>query len=146
MIRFWIGVASLEHVQGGVKGSFCQVCHGKEGPLKQMQPGDWIVYYSPTLKFEEKEPCRAFTAIGRIQEGEPYPFEMSEDFIPYRRDVHFFRAKQAPILPLIEHLSFIKDKTKWGFPFRRGSFSISESDFEIIASAMGVDIHCKTIR
>lgn len=145
-MRFWIGVASYEHVLRGVKGSFCQVCHGKESPLKQMQPGDWIVYYSPTLKFGEKEACRAFTAIGRVKEGEPYPFQMSEDFTPFRRDVLFFEAKQAPILPLLEHLSFIKDKTKWGFPFRRGAFSIPESDFELIASAMGIDIHSKTVR
>ncbi len=36
------------------------------GPLKQMHEGDWIIYYSPTIRFQEKEPCRAFTAMGRI--------------------------------------------------------------------------------
>ncbi len=135
-MRYWIGVASLEHVMRGVNGGFAQVCHGKSGPLKQMKEDDFIIYYSPTLKFGEKEPCQAFTAIGRIEKGEPYPFRMSDDFIPYRKNVKFFPAKQAPIAPLIESLTFIQDKKKWGFPFSRGCFSIPESDFKLIASEM----------
>lgn len=135
-MRFWIGVASKEHVLRGVEGGFVQVCHGKAGPLKIVRPFDWIIYYSPTLKFQEKQPCRSFTAIGRIQKGDPYPFQMSEDFTPYRRDVHFISSKDAPIAPLIDSLSFIKDKSKWGFPFRRGCFSIPEADFKLIASHM----------
>ena len=137
-MRYWIAVASKEHVLRGVKGSFCQVCHGKAGPLRQMQKEDWIIYYSPTVIFGEKEPCRSFTAIGQLEEGEPYPFRMSADFVPYRRNVKFFPANEAPIEPLIERLSFIKDKRKWGFPFRRGCFSIPESDFKLIAKKMDV--------
>lgn len=139
-MNYWIAVASKEHVTRGVKGGFMQVCHGKAAPLKLISPKDWLVYYSPTLKFGEKEPCRAFTAIGIVKEGEPYPFKMSEDFIPYRRDVRFFPAKDAPILPLLDDLSFIKDKKKWGFPFRRGLFVIPKEDFKIIAAHMGKEI------
>jgi len=135
-MRYWIAVASKEHVMRGVKGGFCQVCHGKAGPLKQMKAEDWIVYYSPTLIFGEKKPCRAFTAIGQVEEGEPYPFQMSVNFIPYRRNVKFLAANEVPIEPIIEELSFIKDKKKWGFPFRRGCFSIPESDFKLIANKM----------
>ncbi len=65
-MRYWIGVSSKEHVMRGVQGGFAQVCHGKAGPLKQMQPNDWLIYYSPTLEFGGKEPCKAFTAVGRI--------------------------------------------------------------------------------
>lgn len=75
--RYWVGVASKEHVQKGVKGGFAQVCHGKAGPLNRMKEGDWIVYYSPVLKFGGKDPCQAFTAIGKIHPGNPYPFQMS---------------------------------------------------------------------
>lgn len=135
-MRYWIAVASKEHVMRGVQGGFAQVCHGKAGPLKQMKADDWIIYYSPTLQFGEKQPCRSFTAIGKIREREPYPYRMSDDFIPYRRDVDFLPASEVPIVPLIEMLSFIKDKSKWGFPFRRGCFSISQADFEVIASRM----------
>ncbi len=138
MQKYWIGVACREHVHRGVEGGFAQVCHGKPGPLGRMREGDWIVYYSPTVKFGSKDPCRCFIAIGKIESGEPYIFIMSHDFIPWRRDVSFLSSKEAPLQPLIKDLSFIQNKSKWGFPFRRGCFEISEDDFTIIAQAMGI--------
>jgi hypothetical protein len=138
MARYWIGVASKEHVQRGVLGGFAQVCHGKAGPLNLMREGDWIVYYSPTIKFGQKGPCQSFIAIGKIKDGDAYPFSMSEDFIPWRRDVSFVKSKETPIQTLLNELSFIKDKQKWGFPFRRGCFEISQEDFQVISRAMGV--------
>lgn len=138
MTRYWIGVASREHVQGGATGGFAQVCHGKSGPLERMSEGDWIIYYSPMISFGGKDRCQSFTAIGKIKEGEPYTFAMSEDFIPWRRDVTFFPSKEVPIVQLLERLTFIKDKKRWGFPFRRGCFEITHGDFNMIAKAMGV--------
>lgn len=138
MTKYWIGVASHEHVQRGVKGGFAQVCHGKIGTLKYMSEGDWLIYYSPTYSFRGKDVCRSFTAIGTIDNGEPYTFKMSEDFIPWRRNVTFLKSKEVLIELLLEDLSFIKDKKKWGFPFRRGSFEIPNKDFELIAKKMEV--------
>lgn len=144
-MRYWIGVASKEHVMRGVQGGFAQVCHGKEGPLKQMSRQDWIIYYSPTIKFGEKTPCQAFTAIGQIREGEPYAFQMSHDFIPFRIDVNFYSCKEISVLPLIEKLEFIQDKKRWGLPFRRGCFSISEADFKMIASLMSLEVQVRPV-
>lgn len=139
-MKYWVAVASREHVQKGVAGGFAQVCHGNAGPLKQMTGGDWIVYYSPTEKFGQKDPCRKWTALGVIGDKDPYPFAMSEGFVPYRRDVQFFAAKEAKIELMIEQLSFIKNKLHWGFIFRRGCFSIEKRDFLLISKAMQVDI------
>jgi hypothetical protein len=138
MTKYWIGVASYEHVQRGVEGGFAQVCQGKIGTLKYMSEGDWLVYYSPTYSFGGKDVCRCFTAIGTVEKGEPYTFEMSKDFIPWRRNIRFFKSKEVRIEPLLENLNFIKDKKKWGFPFRRGSFEILYHDFEVIAKNMKV--------
>lgn len=138
MTKYWIGVASREHVQRGVQGGFAQVCHGKIGTLKYMSEGDWIIYYSPTFSFGGKDICRCFTAIGIVDKGEPYTFEMSKDFIPWRRNVTFLKSKEVLIESLLDDLSFIKDKKKWGFPFRKGSFEIPKKDFELIAKRMEV--------
>jgi EVE domain-containing protein len=140
MARFWIAVASREHVMKGVAGGFAQVCHGKGGPLNRMVEGDWIIYYSPTETFGGKDVCRRFTAIGTIKADEPYTFAMTKDFIPWRRDVTFLSAHETPIEPLLDQLSFIPDKRRWGFPFRRGCFEIPENDFRFIATTMGVAI------
>ena len=140
MQKFWIAVACRNHVARGIKAGICQVCHGKGGPLKRMAPGDWIAYYSPTHQFGEKEPCRRFTAIGTVLPNEPYQFRMTDDFVPWRRDVAFREAQEAPIEPLLDALTFITDKRRWGFPFRRGCFTIARNDFQIIAAGMGIDL------
>lgn len=139
MTRYRIGVASREHVHLGVAGGFAQVCHGKPGPLSRMSEGDWLIYYSPTLRFGFKEPCRSFTAIGRVMPGDPYSFAMSEDFVPWRRNVRYLAPEETPVEPLLEMLTFIKDKKRWGSPFRRGCFEISAEDFRTIAKAMGIE-------
>lgn len=144
MPKYWMAVASHEHVKKGVSGGFAQVCHGKAGPLKRMIPGDWIIYYSPVEIFEQKIPCRKFTAIGKIKEKDPYQFCMSDDFIPWRRDIAFVSAEDTSIEPLINELTFIKNKSRWGFPFRRGCFEIPEKDFKLIAKMMGVSLNGKS--
>jgi predicted RNA-binding protein len=137
-MKYWIAVASREHVLMGKKEGIMQVCHGKQNPLKRISSGDWIIYYSPTEVFGKKEPCRKFTALGRIKDKDPYQFKMSEDFIPWRRDVTFLKSKDLPIEPLIDELSFIKDKKHWGYIFRYGLFAIPFEDFQLIAPKMGV--------
>lgn len=135
-MRYWVGVASKEHVSRGVSSGFCQLCHGKAQPLKRMSVSDWIIYYSPKELFEEAAPCQKFTAIGEVVGSEVYPFEMFPGFVPYRRDIRFLKATDVPIRPLLEQLSFIKDKNKWGYAFRFGHIEIPKSDFELIATKM----------
>ncbi len=136
--RYWIGVASRDHVRGGVAGAFAQLGHGKRAPLARMASGDWIVYYSPRTRFPDGEPLQRFTAIGEVSTGEIYPFKMRNDFVPHRRAVRFLPAEEAPVQPLLPHLAFIRDKRRWGYVFRRGHFGISERDVRLIATAMGV--------
>ena len=131
-MRYWIGVASKDHVMHGITGGFSQLCHGKAQPLRRMSVGDWIIYYSPKEWFEKNTPCQKFTAIGEVVGSEVYPFEMFPGFIPYRRDIRFLQSKEVSIRPLIDQISFIKDKSKWGYVFRFGHLEISKSDFDKI--------------
>lgn len=137
MARYWIGVASREHVMRGVAGGFAQVCHGKQSPLSRMRADDWIMYYSPTEQFGGNTACRRFTALGRIRADEPYQVTMTPDFTPWRVNVRFVAVTEVAIEPLLDKLSFIKDKRRWGFPFRRGLFEITQQDFDLISSSMG---------
>jgi hypothetical protein len=134
--RYWIGVASKDHVLKGVQGGFCQLCHGKSNPLKRLNSGDWIIYYSPRSAMNSGDSVQSFTAIGQILDGEPYPFDMGNGFVPYRRDVCFIAAAEILIRLLLDDLSFIKNKKSWGYVFRFGLFEIPESDFQRIAEAM----------
>jgi predicted RNA-binding protein len=134
--RYWIGVASREHVKTGVAGGFSQLCHGKAQPLKRMAVGDGLIYYSAKEKFGENRLCQQFTAIGEVIGSEVYQFEMFPGFVPYRQDIRFFEAGDVAIRPLIERLSFIKDKMHWGYAFRYGHLEIPRADFELIAAEM----------
>ena len=144
MTSCWIGVASRDHVVRGVKGGFCQLSHGKSSPVERLKPGDRIVYYSPRETMGEGEPVQAFTAIGEILAGETYRADMGGGFKPVRRDVKFFKAKDAPIKPLLNKLSFTRGRTSWGYAFRRGSFRIEVDDYRVIAQAMGVKDETQT--
>lgn len=135
----WIGVASREHVSRGVAGGFCMFSHGKHEAVKRVGPGDWLVYYSPRTTLEGGGPVRAFTALGRIAESEPYQAEMAAGRHGWRRDVAYLEASEADIYPLLGELSFIRNPSHWGMAFRRGLFPITREDFARIASAMGLD-------
>ncbi len=135
-IRYWVAAVSKEHAARGVAGCFTQVCHGKQAPLKRMQPNDWLIIYSSKIKMSADEKCQAFTAIGQVMGEEIYQFEMAPDFIPYRRNIKFYNCRETSILPLINELEFIQNKAKWGYPFRFGFFEIGQKDFNLIASNM----------
>ncbi|MGO6747871.1 EVE domain-containing protein [Rhizobium ruizarguesonis] len=133
---FWCGVVSREHVKRGEREGFCQVCHGKRSPLDRMAVGDGIVFYSPTIQFRGAKKCQAFTAIGEVVGERSYQFQMAPDFVPFRRDVTYFEASDAPIRPMLDDLEFTRDNPKWGYQFRFGHFRITRHDFEWIATTM----------
>ena len=135
--RFWIGVASRDHVNVGVKGGFIQLNHGKRTALRRLKAGDGVIMYSPRTAYPDGEPLQAFTAIGAVVTGEVYQVEVTPDFKPHRVDVQFVPSKEAHIKPLVERLSFIKSKSHWGAAFRFGHVEVPGSDFALIAKRMG---------
>ena len=135
--RFWIGVASRDHVNVGVKGAFIQLNHGKKAPLRRLKAGDGVVMYSPRTTYPDGEPLQAFTAIGTVVTGDVYQVEVTSHFKPYRVDVQFVPSKEAQIKPLVGHLSFITSKSRWGAAFRFGLVQVPARDFALIAERMG---------
>ncbi len=134
----WVGVASRDHVMRAVDGGFCQVNHGKAAPLARMRRGEHLLYYSPRAQMGKGDPVQAFTAIGRIEDDEPHRSHQSGDFEPFRRKIHYFKAQDAPIKPLLGALTLTRDRPSWGVVFRRGLFAIDDEDYRTIARAMGV--------
>jgi hypothetical protein len=148
----WIAVASADHARRGrdaqfdprrgrdagtdSSSGFMQVCHGKRAPLARVQPGDRIAYYSPTVTMGGKDKLQSFVSIGMVQSAEPYAFDTGGGFVPYRRDVHYLKADDAPIAPLLDAFEFVEDRQRWGYKFRFGLFKISDHDMRLIAQAM----------
>lgn len=135
-MKYYIAVASKDHIERGVEGGFMQANHGKATSLKRLRKGDGIIFYSPKRYFEKDEKCQFFTAIGEVKDEEIYQGIMAAGFQPFRRNVDFYKCKQVSIIPLIDELDFILDKKRWGFSFRFGFLEIPEKDFQFIKSKM----------
>nr|WP_209983316.1 EVE domain-containing protein [Azospirillum picis] len=134
--KTWIAVAGAEHVRLGRAGGFMQVCHGKAAPLRRIRPGDRVVYYSPTDGFGAADGLKSFTAIGTVLAGEPYQAVMAGGFVPFRRDVSWWPAEEAPVRPLLDRLELTAGVRNWGYRFRFGILPVTPGDFDLIAGAM----------
>ena len=139
-MAYWINTVSRDHVVLGMRGGYTQATHGRPHALRRLKRGDLIAFYSPRTTYPDGDPLRRFTAIARVIDDEPYQAEMSLDFRPWRRLVESIASEEAPVAPLIKDLTFIRDKGRWGFVFRRGMFEIGEDDFRRIARAMNATI------
>ncbi len=138
--KYWIGVATKDHVMAGVQGGFCQLGHGKHAPVARLNTNDWLIYYAPRAQFEGKDKLQSFVALGQIQPRDAYHAQMSSEFSPWRRDVEYHQTQDAKIRPLLDSLSFIESPNHWGLKFRRSLFEINQDDFEIITQAMNANI------
>ncbi len=140
MRKYWVNTVSLDHVRTAVEGGFTQADHGRPAKLKRLSQGDWLVHYAAQTAYQDGKPYQRFVGLGELQDIDPYQFEASSDFRPWRRKVRYAETEAAEIRPLLDDLEFIPDKSRWGLPFRRGLFEVSERDFRAIAKAMGTTI------
>lgn len=136
-MRYWIGVASADHVAIGRAGGFAQLGHGKAAPLKRLKPGDGLCYYSPVQRLGGDDRVQAFTAIGFVRDGDIREAQMGDGFVAARRDIDWLEARSAPIAPLLDALELTAGKRNWGYAFRFGLVEIGAADFARIAEAMG---------
>jgi EVE domain len=138
--RYWIAVIPKTFVERARAGGFAGFAHGRYQAVIRVHPGDWLVYYSPRTLLKGGDEVRAFTAIGKIAEREPYEAEMRPGTVGWRRDIAYEKgAREAGIYPLLDKLGFIKDREHWGLFFHRSIFSVPRADFALIAAAMGLD-------
>jgi predicted RNA-binding protein len=136
MTKYWIGVVSADHVKQGVEEGIMQIGHGKRIGVARQKKGDWLIYYSPRETMDSKDPLQEFTALGKIIDDQPYQLQMGEDFSPWRRNVVYEPIQPLPIRPILDELSFIKDKTHWGVAFRYGILEIPQVDYDFIAGLL----------
>lgn len=142
-MKYWLGVVSKGHVQRGQKEGIAQVCHGKKGPLSKMKKGDFLVYYSPGVEIGNSD-LKSFTAIGRVIDDEVYQFQMSQNFIPFRRNIKYFKTKDLPLLEVKNDL-VLCSTPNWGYQLRRGLLEICKEDFLIIAEKMEAGVEFKKV-
>jgi len=71
MTKYFLIVASKDHVLKGVKGGFAQAGHGRKDLMSKPSKGDWLVYYSSKDKFENGKPLQNLRLSGRLLTKNP---------------------------------------------------------------------------
>jgi hypothetical protein len=137
--RYWIAVVPRAGVERCLAAGFAMFAHGRRDAIMRTQPGEWLAYYCPRTLLKGGEEVRAFCAIGRFADREPYETELMPGRVGWCRDIAFQAdAHEAGVYPLLDRLSFIRDRAHWGLFFHRSLFSVPRDDFATIAGAMGV--------
>ena len=134
MSRAWLGVVSAAHVRRGLKLGIAQVCHGKRDPLARMQPGDTLIYYSPTRERSDRAPYRHFTALGTIPDADIWQADES-GFKPFRRRIDYLDTRAVPIDDLRDRLH-LTSQPNWGYQLRFGLLPLDSQDAATIREAM----------
>ena len=134
MSRGWLGVVSAAHVRRGVELGIAQINHGQRAPLTRMQPGDTLVYYSPTRQRGDRTPYRFFTAIGTVADDDIWQADEG-DFAPYRRRIDYLAATPVPLADLRPRLH-LTGEPNWGYQLRTGLALLDAHDVQIIREAM----------
>ncbi len=135
MQKYWICVLPKDRVLAGIEGNFIQ-SQQQEAPLSRMKKGDWIIFYSPRNTAEDTEKVQAFIALGQLIDEIVYQVDVTSEVKGFRRKIEYTKCKEASVIPLIQHLSFIRNKKHWGFVFKLSLIQILEEDFMIICKSM----------
>lgn len=135
-MKYYIIVASKDHVQAGIEEGIAQAGHGKKTQLARLDKNDWVIYYSSKDKYENGKSFQKFTAIGQVEDSEPYKVTVNPNFEPWRRKINYYSSKHLEIRPLLDDLNFITNRKRWGLHLMSGFIEIEKSDFKLIAEKM----------
>lgn len=100
-----------------------------------MKKGDYLLYYSPKTDLYDGEKLQAFTAAGKMTDDNVYSFEMSPDFIPYRRNVMYYQPVQSCSIDIARQHPEWKE---YASQLRYGLFEVSKDFYLHIFNHMKV--------
>ena len=136
MSRYYLGIAERNYARLCVEAGV--VVLGIKGPagVRKLSVGDGVIYYSPKTE-PDGETLQCFTAIGEVTGEAPWEREFEGGTTLWVRDIAWrTEAREVPIRPLLETLSWVKNPRNWGFYMRGSSREIAGEDYAAIAGAM----------
>lgn len=134
MARF-VGVAHPAQVRMARDAGVVAFGHGREASVRRLAPGDSVIDYAPKSDFDG-DPVQAFVAHATVTGDAPFVKEWAAGFTAWARTARFDEVTERPVRPLLERLSFIRDRRHWGMAFRQDKFEIGEADHATIAGAL----------
>lgn len=139
MRRYWVSQAAQEHVHVVRDKGYTQINTGPREPLENMNVGDWILYYSPTIYYEQAEPvCEQFNGIACVTGKRSYP-QGGQFPDRWRRDVEFFHCTPHHPSVFVDKVSFLPQSQNWQEVLSQYIFEIPQQDFTTIAKTILIE-------
>lgn len=135
MQKYWINVAPRERVLKAVEESAMQ-SQGNEAHLNRIDKDDWVIFYSHRADAAGTVKLQFFTAIGQVVDKNTYQVKDDSTQKSFSRKMNYLKTKETPLIPLIQKLSFIRNKKYWGTVFKMNLIQIPKEDFDLIAQEM----------
>ena len=131
--QYWICNAAQEHVDIVKNRGYHQLNMGVKDPLEQMNNGDWIVYYSPTILFEKPETaCHTFSGISCLIDDHVYPQDPKNP-VRWRRNASYEYCIPHKVESFQQHVSFLQQHHNWLDALVQSIFEVPQQDFLTIA-------------
>jgi predicted RNA-binding protein len=140
-MQHWIAVTTEDNWQVVKREQMWGVSARYEPTINRTAQGDTLlIYCMGTVTHEETIPPR-IPALYTIASAPSHdrtalfaPSYNHEERFPWRVDLDLLKLSTPPVefTPLIQELSFIKNKARWSGYFRRPLFAIPEEDHERI--------------
>lgn len=134
--QHWIAVVARDRALRARAGGFAELNGGRTGILELMHADDGFVTYAPRATEGRAEPVQAFVTLGFVRDGTLQHVDVDGKPV-FRLAIDYLEASPAPVKPLLDELTFIRNRQHWGAAFRFGALRIGAADFDRIARAMG---------
>ena len=145
MRQYWVSKAAQEHVNVVRDKNYTQINMGPRAPLEKMNIGDWILYYSPTIYYEQEDPIsEQFTGISCVTDKRIYP-QGGQFPDRWRRNVEFFNCAPMHAHKFIGKVNFLPIEEDWKAILEQPVFQIEQQDFITIAKTILIEIPNKIL-
>ncbi|MEM1079122.1 MAG: EVE domain-containing protein [Pseudomonadota bacterium] len=150
MARYWIGLAERDSVHAAVANGVCVFSGGKVSPVRKLEPGDGILYYSPH-ESAGGAALECFTAVGEVVDDTPWTQNWTQicaggpywtqgaardSGLTWVRRCDYDAVGEVSVRPLLSALRFVAQPRHWGRTFHRGQMEIGAEDFFRIADRL----------
>ena len=129
--RFFLLTASKDHLDNGKQMSYIQQKHANR--IEKIRAGDFVVLYAGKAEYGTNKPYQKIVSVCQAIDDQytKLPKTDGSGFY-FRKNMTYLPFEEKEIRTLIPKLSFVTNKTRWGFYFMSGFKEISQSDFDKI--------------
>lgn len=144
MAQRWIVTVSEDNLKETLKHNQIGLPERRRDLLKRVRPGDTVVFYIGKKRAGYGGPKSSVSQFGPIAKvtGEEFfsdaPIWRSRrgDSFPSRLPISLVLEGRVNAAEVIPHLSFTRNKDKWGLYFLTGIRAISEEDYKTLLTAI----------